>query len=252
MCGIAGYFGNFGSRASAKDLLARMIGAVRHRGPDAEGVLVNEGAGLAHARLSIIDLSASGAQPMSNDDGSVSITFNGEIFNYIELRDELIARGRKFRSTSDTEVIIRLYEEMGPDCVERLNGDFAFAIWDARRRQLMLARDRMGVRPLFYARAQRRALLRLRGEVAAAGSRYRGGARSDRARPDLSPSGSRSPRARSSRACRSCRRRTCSSHAATRFPSAATGASTFPTPMQAMRKPTSAARRRSSMRFAHF
>jgi asparagine synthase (glutamine-hydrolysing) len=151
VCGIAGYFGNFGSRASAKDLLGRMIGAVRHRGPDAEGVLVNEGAGLAHARLSIIDLSASGAQPMSNDDGSVSITFNGEIFNYVELRDELIARGRKFRSTSDTEVIIRLYQEMGPDCVERLNGDFAFAIWDSRRRQLMLARDRMGVRPLFYA-----------------------------------------------------------------------------------------------------
>jgi asparagine synthase (glutamine-hydrolysing) len=163
VCGIAGYFGNFGSRASAKDLLARMIGAVRHRGPDAEGVLVNEGAGLAHARLSIIDLSEGGAQPMSNDDGSISITFNGEIFNYVELRDELIARGRKFRSTSDTEVIIRLYEEMGPDCVERLNGDFAFAIWDARRRQVMLARDRMGVRPLFYT--QQRGVLYFASEV---------------------------------------------------------------------------------------
>jgi asparagine synthase (glutamine-hydrolysing) len=129
-----------------------MIGAIRHRGPDAEGARVNDGAGLVHARLSIIDLSPGGAQPMSNDDGSISITFNGEIFNYVELRDELIARGRTFRSTSDTEVIIHLYEEMGPDCVERLNGDFAFAIWDARRRQLMLARDRMGVRPLFYTR----------------------------------------------------------------------------------------------------
>ena len=129
-----------------------MIGEVRHRGPDAEGVLVATAAGLAHSRLSIIDLSPGGAQPMSNDDGTISITFNGEIFNYVELRDELIARGRRFRSTSDTEVIIRLYEEMGPDCVERLNGDFAFAIWDARRRQLMLARDRMGVRPLFYAK----------------------------------------------------------------------------------------------------
>jgi asparagine synthase (glutamine-hydrolysing) len=142
-----------------------MIGALRHRGPDAAGILVNDNAGLAHARLSIIDLSPSGAQPMSSDDGTVSITFNGEIFNYVELREELTARGQKFRGTSDTEVIIRLYEEIGPDCVERLNGDFAFAIWDGRRRQLLLARDRMGVRPLFYT--QREGALYFASEVKA-------------------------------------------------------------------------------------
>ncbi len=150
MCGIAGYFGNPDARLPARTLLQRMLGELRHRGPDGEGAYVADGAGLAHTRLSIIDLSA-GAQPMSNDDETVSITFNGEIFNYVELREELIARGHRFRTASDTEVIVRLYEEMGPDCVERLNGDFAFAIWDSRRRRLMLARDRMGVRPLFYA-----------------------------------------------------------------------------------------------------
>src|SRR6266545_3739186 len=105
-----------------------MLAEIRHRGPDGEGAVNFDGAGLAHTRLSIIDLAA-GAQPMSNDDGTVSITFNGEIFNYVELRQELIARGHKFRTASDTEVIIRLYEAMGPDCVEKLNGDFAFAIW---------------------------------------------------------------------------------------------------------------------------
>jgi len=152
MCGIAGYFGASPAELPPRMLLEQMLGELRHRGPDAEGAAVLDGAGLAHTRLSIIDLSPGGAQPMSNDDGTVSITFNGEIFNYIELRNELIGRGRRFRSTSDTEVIIRLYEEMGPACVDRLNGDFAFAIWDGPRRQLMLARDRMGVRPLFYAK----------------------------------------------------------------------------------------------------
>ena len=149
MCGIAGYFGNPGEAIPPRILLERMLGELRHRGPDGEGIHCGDEAGLAHTRLSIIDLAA-GAQPMSNDDGTIWITFNGEIFNYIELRDELIARGHKFRTSSDTEVIIRLYEAMGTACVERLNGDFAFAIWDASRRQLMLARDRMGVRPLFY------------------------------------------------------------------------------------------------------
>jgi asparagine synthase (glutamine-hydrolysing) len=149
MCGVAGYFGSPDTDLPHGILLERMNGKLRHRGPDGDGVYCGDGVGLAHSRLSIIDL-ASGAQPMANDDESVWISFNGEIFNYIELRDELAARGHRFRTSSDTEVIVRLYEEMGPDCVERLNGDFAFAIWDARRRQLMLARDRMGVRPLFY------------------------------------------------------------------------------------------------------
>jgi asparagine synthase (glutamine-hydrolysing) len=151
MCGIAGYLGSPEAGVSGRFLLQRMNGELRHRGPDGDGVYCSDGVGLAHRRLSIIDLSA-GAQPMANDDESVWISFNGEIFNYIELREELMARGVNFRTSSDTEVIIRLYEEAGPDCVERLNGDFAFAIWDNRRRQLMLARDRMGVRPLFYAR----------------------------------------------------------------------------------------------------
>jgi asparagine synthase (glutamine-hydrolysing) len=130
-----------------------MVGELRHRGPDGSGVYCGEGVGLAHARLSIIDLTG-GAQPMSNDEGSVWITFNGEIFNYVELRDELIARGCRFRTTSDTEVIIRLYEEHGPACVDHLNGDFAFAIWDESCHRLMLARDRMGVRPLYYTAYQ--------------------------------------------------------------------------------------------------
>ncbi|MGH6923191.1 MAG: asparagine synthase (glutamine-hydrolyzing) [Propylenella sp.] len=150
MCGIAGYFGSPDSNVPGRVLLRRMNDALRHRGPDADGVFCGEDVGLAHRRLSIIDLSA-GAQPMANEDETIWISFNGEIFNYVELRDELSARGVRFRTSSDTEVIIRLYEEMGTNCVERLNGDFAFAIWDARQRRLMLARDRMGVRPLFYA-----------------------------------------------------------------------------------------------------
>ncbi|HML14234.1 MAG TPA: asparagine synthase (glutamine-hydrolyzing) [Xanthobacteraceae bacterium] len=151
MCGIAGYFGRPSAAVSARALLRRMIGAVAHRGPDAQGFFVADEIGFGHARLSILDLT-SGHQPMANADQSVWITFNGEIFNYVELREELIARGRRFATTSDTEVILQLYEEFGPDCVSRLNGDFAFALWDARRRRLMLARDRMGVRPLFYTR----------------------------------------------------------------------------------------------------
>ena len=150
MCGIAGFFGTPDKDAPARMLLQRMSGELRHRGPDGDGVYCGEGVGLAHRRLSIIDL-IGGSQPMANDEESVWISFNGEIFNYIELRDELVARGHAFRTTSDTEVIIRLYEELGPDCVGKLNGDFAFAVWDSRRRQLMLARDRMGVRPLHYA-----------------------------------------------------------------------------------------------------
>jgi len=151
MCGIAGYFGSPDMRAPADALLRGMLAALRHRGPDGEGTCRGDGYGFAHTRLSIIDVAA-GAQPMANDDETVWITFNGEIFNYVELRRELIAKGVRFRTHSDTEVIIRLYETMGPDCVARLNGDFAFAIWDARLRQMMLARDRMGVRPLFYVR----------------------------------------------------------------------------------------------------
>lgn len=149
MCGIAGYYGRADMPQPALETLGRMIGTLVHRGPDASGVHAEAQAGLAHARLSIIDI-ATGQQPMSNADGTVWITFNGEIFNYVELRRDLIARGRRFRTESDTEVIIQLYEEMGPDCVKLFNGDFAFALWDGRRHQLVLARDRAGVRPLYY------------------------------------------------------------------------------------------------------
>ena len=110
MCGIAGFHGRPGLPV-AETLLAAMIGAIAHRGPDAQGLHVGQGVGLAHARLSIIDL-AGGAQPMANEDGTVWITFNGEIFNYVELRDELIARGHRFRTASDTEVILQLYDEL--------------------------------------------------------------------------------------------------------------------------------------------
>jgi asparagine synthase (glutamine-hydrolysing) len=149
MCGIAGFYGTPDSSVPRLVLLQRMIGAIAHRGPDAQGVFTDGKVGLAHARLSIIDLE-SGQQPMANADGTIHVSFNGEIFNYVELRDELMARGHRFATTSDTEVILHLYEERGPDCVEAFNGDFAFAIWDSRRNRLMLARDRMGVRPLFH------------------------------------------------------------------------------------------------------
>jgi asparagine synthase (glutamine-hydrolysing) len=128
-----------------------MIDMVNHRGPDARGIHVSGSVGLAHARLSIIDVDG-GHQPMHNEDKTVWITFNGEIFNYVELREELLRKGHRFQSQSDTEVIIHLYEEKGEDCVHDLNGQWAFAIWDSRRDRVFLSRDRLGVRPLFYAR----------------------------------------------------------------------------------------------------
>jgi asparagine synthase (glutamine-hydrolysing) len=126
-----------------------MVAAIRHRGPDEHGFHIEDGIALGHARLSIIDLS-SGQQPMANEDGTVWVTFNGEIFNYIELQQELLARGHTLRTSSDTEVIVHLYEDRGPACVEAFNGDFAFALWDKKRDRLVLARDRMGVRPVYY------------------------------------------------------------------------------------------------------
>lgn len=150
MCGIAGVVTQNGSPCD-KQMLRRMIDVVNHRGPDARGFHVSGSVGLAHARLSIIDVGG-GHQPMHNEDKSVWITFNGEIFNYVELREELLRKGHRFQSQSDTEVIIHLYEEKGEDCVHDLNGQWAFAIWDSRRERLFLSRDRLGVRPLFYAK----------------------------------------------------------------------------------------------------
>src|SRR6202790_4103763 len=148
MCGIAGMF-NLDGAPVAPESLGGMIRMLAHRGPDDTGFHVEHGVGLAHARLSIIDL-AGGHQPMSNEDSSLWITFNGEIFNYLELREDLLRKGHKFATHSDTEVILHLYEEKGEDCVQYLNGQWAFAIWDNQRRRLFLSRDRLGVRPLFY------------------------------------------------------------------------------------------------------
>jgi asparagine synthase (glutamine-hydrolysing) len=156
VCGIAGIAATNGDRIDA-DRLADMIAMLAHRGPDGHGLHVDRSVGLAHARLSIVDL-AGGRQPMSNEDGSIWITFNGEIFNHVELREELTRKGHHFRTRSDTEVILHLYEEEGADAVRRLNGQWAFGLWDARRRLLFLSRDRIGVRPLFYHRSTRRLL----------------------------------------------------------------------------------------------
>ena len=145
MCGINGF--NFNDKSA----LQKMNSTTEHRGPDDSGIWHQGNIGLAQARLSIIDLSPLGHQPMSNEDGSVWITFNGEIYNYPELRDELIAKGHIFRSKTDTETIIHLWEEEGERCVERLRGMFAFALWDERHKTLFLARDREGQKPLFYA-----------------------------------------------------------------------------------------------------
>lgn len=157
MCGIAGILNlnsNAPDRISA-DILKGMLSSLRHRGPDEFGVYRDGQAGLGHARLSIIDLSG-GQQPMANEDGTVWITFNGEIFNYLELRADLLKRGHRFSTNSDTEVIVHLYEDFGHECLKYLNGQFAFAIWDKNKRELFVARDRIGIRPLFYAHTSSR------------------------------------------------------------------------------------------------
>ena len=149
MCGIAG-IARREAAGVAPTTLARMGAAIRHRGPDAATVWNDAHVGLAHVRLSIIDL-ATGDQPMFNEDGSKVIVFNGEIYNYLELREELVARGHRFTTHSDTEVLVHGWEEWGPRMFERLNGMWAFALWDRRERTLVLSRDRFGKRPLFYA-----------------------------------------------------------------------------------------------------
>jgi asparagine synthase (glutamine-hydrolysing) len=149
MCGIAGFL-SFNRAPVDPGVLEGMINMIRHRGPDGCGIYIEGPLGLAHARLSIIDLSG-GRQPMHYRECSLSITFNGEIFNYRELRDSLCARGHRFVTQSDTEVVLHLYAEYGEGCVQYLNGEWAFAIWDARRRTLFASRDRVGVRPFFYA-----------------------------------------------------------------------------------------------------
>lgn len=151
MCGICGIL-NLGGAPASESIVVAMAGALTHRGPDESGVYIHGGIGLGHTRLKIIDLSRAAQQPMGNEDGSIRIVFNGEIYNYRALRAGLRAAGHIFRSHSDTEVILHLYEEKGDRCVEDLDGMFAFAIWDARRRRMLLARDRVGKKPLFYYR----------------------------------------------------------------------------------------------------
>ena len=152
MCGIAGFILR-GSR-DAGGLLRSMAAVIAHRGPDDEGFLETQAGGgsfqvgLAHRRLSIIDL-GTGHQPLGNEDGSIQVVFNGEIYNFQDLRDELIARGHRFRTASDTETIVHAYEEYGDECVTRFRGMFAFALWDAPRERLLLARDRFGKKPLY-------------------------------------------------------------------------------------------------------
>lgn len=144
MCGICGFVG-----IREDGLLERMTTALGHRGPDGHGYFQCGDVGLGHRRLSIIDLEG-GRQPIENEDGSLVLIFNGEIYNYEELREGLVERGHQFRTRSDTEVIVHLYEELGPECLRKLVGMFAIAIWDKRRRELFLARDRLGIKPLYY------------------------------------------------------------------------------------------------------
>jgi asparagine synthase (glutamine-hydrolysing) len=155
MCGLAGILGLDGAPVSARELGA-MGQALGHRGPDARRTWAEDAVGFAHCRLAILDLSAAGEQPMTNEDGSVQAVYNGQLFGFEPLRRRLEAAGHRFRSRTDTEVLVHLYEEAGPRLVEQLDGMFAFALWDARRRRLVLARDRVGIKPLYYAVAGRR------------------------------------------------------------------------------------------------
>jgi asparagine synthase (glutamine-hydrolysing) len=157
MCGISGIFEFEQGQEVARELVHRMCETIVHRGPDDEGIYVGLGIGLGFRRLSIIDV-AGGHQPIPNEDGSVWVMLNGEIYNYPELHRELVGRGHRFSTRSDTETIVHLYEEYGEECFARLRGMFAIALWDSRERKLLLARDRVGKKPLFYAADSKRIL----------------------------------------------------------------------------------------------
>jgi len=151
MCGIAGVLYADAARPATPGVLEAMSAAIAHRGPDAEGFFTDPGIGLVHRRLSIIDLGG-GDQPIGNEDGSIQVVFNGEIYNYLDLRAGLEANGHRFKTSSDTEVLVHLYEELGDRLVERLRGMYTFALWDRTRRRLLLARDRVGIKPLYVYR----------------------------------------------------------------------------------------------------
>ena len=150
MCGICGIYHFDGGRAVNETALRSMAASIQHRGPDDCGFLIDKNLGLGHQRLSIIDLSEAAHQPMFDESGRFSIIFNGEIYNYLELRQQLINKGCKFFSNSDTEVILRLYMEEGPDAITKLNGMFAIVIWDKVERRIFAARDRLGIKPFYY------------------------------------------------------------------------------------------------------
>src|SRR5438874_6223960 len=149
MCGICGIVYSGEERRVQRDTLAQMNAQIVHRGPDDDGFFVEGNVGLAMRRLSIIDV-RTGQQPISNEDERLWIVYNGEIYNHRELRSKLEARGHRYRTKSDTETIAHLYEEYGRDCVQHLRGMFAFAIWDRSNRSLLIARDRLGIKPLYY------------------------------------------------------------------------------------------------------
>src|SRR5687768_3703320 len=148
MCGICGIFGRNGAPVDTSTVDA-MMAVLRHRGPDGSGRFVDRNVGLGHLRLSIIDVDG-GSQPIDNEDGTLHVVFNGEIYNFVELRAELEGFGHRFKTRSDTEVIVHAYEQWGAGCVRRFNGMFAFALWDSMRRELFLARDHLGIKPLYY------------------------------------------------------------------------------------------------------
>jgi len=149
MCGITGILNTDGSPVST-NVLKKMTDAIKHRGPDGEGIWTGTSIGLGHRRLAIIDLSPLGHQPMQNDDGTLVITYNGEVYNFNKIRIELEAKGYRFHSRTDSEVVLKSYEEWGKKCVHKFNGMFAFAIWDAKAQELFIARDRYGIKPLYY------------------------------------------------------------------------------------------------------
>ena len=152
MCGVCGIYEYKTHKRVDQQILAGMLSVLHHRGPDDAGVFFDKDVALGMRRLSIIDLDG-GKQPISNEDGSITTVFNGEIYNYLPLQEELEGRGHRLRTASDTEVIVHLYEDLGEECVQHLRGMFGFAVWDARKRRLLLARDRLGIKPLYYTRA---------------------------------------------------------------------------------------------------
>jgi asparagine synthase (glutamine-hydrolysing) len=178
MCGIAGIVASGRPAASLRDQVKRMGRALSHRGPDDQGWYAADGVALGHTRLAIIDLQPTGRQPMMNEDATLHLVVNGEIYNYRQLRADLQARGHRFRSSSDSEVILHLYEEEGLDCLTKLEGMFAFALWDGPRRRLLLARDRFGIKPLYVA---------MRGETIAFASELTALLQSGAVAPEIDP-----------------------------------------------------------------